>query len=162
MTPKNQIHPPGLVPQILLPPVGADTPVRPPYRRSSIRRGGVLPRPITDEFPRPLRRGRCLHRPALPNLLRYFVGRLPSSRRPLTHRTPCKKPCHCETGAHAGLAIRIPHPQKIRPHRAGFFRGCRKNPPGFSSVLVTSSTLPRPCAGRPHFPPWWPSWRRSG
>ncbi len=57
------------------PPVGADTPFRPPYRRSSVRRGGVLPRPITDEFPLPLRRGRCLHRPALPNLLRYSIER---------------------------------------------------------------------------------------
>ena len=162
MTPKNQIHPPELVPQILLPSVGADTPVRPPYRRSSIRRGGVLPRPITDEFPLPLRRGRCLHRPALPNLLRYFVGRAALIPPPFNPPHSMQKTLSLRDQHTRGS--RNPHPPSTKnPAPPGrIFLRLSKTPPGFSTVLVTSSALPRPCAGRPHFPPWWPNWRRSG
>lgn len=82
MTPKSQIHPPGLVPQILLPSVGADTPVRPPYRRSSIRRDGVLPRP----FCRYARHCRGTH-----SFHPCSVGRAALTPPPF-NRTPCKNP----------------------------------------------------------------------
>ena len=152
MTPKNQIHPPGPVPQILLPSVGAYTPVCPPYRRSSIRRGGVLPRP----FCRYARHCRSTH-----SFHPCSVGRAALTPPPF-NRTPCKNPVIARPAHTRVSRSASPIHKKIRPHRAGFFRGCRKNPPGFSKVLVTSSAPPRPCAGRPHFPPWWPSWRRSG
>ena len=119
MTPKSQIHPPGLVPQILLR-------FRRSGRLSAIRRGGVLPRP----FCRYARHCRSTH-----SFHPCPVGRLPSSRRPLTHRTPCKKPCHCETSAHAGLAIRIPYPQKNPAPPGRIFLWLSEKPSGFFDRL---------------------------
>ena len=83
----------------------------------SVGEGFYPARPITDEFPFPLRRGRCLHRPATKTYLLFVGATLAVARGrgrapPLRtsrytsvgddahivppHRTPCKNPCHCE------------------------------------------------------------------
>ena len=51
---------------------------------------------------------RSPHRPAVLHLLLPLRRAGPMC--PTAHRTPCKKPCHCEASAHTGVAIRIPRP----------------------------------------------------
>ena len=53
----------------------------------------------------------------------------------LKNQIHLKKTCHCETGAHAGLAIRIPYPQKNPAPPGRIFLRLSEKPGGFFDSL---------------------------
>ena len=77
----------------------------------SVGEGFYPARPITGEFPFPLRRGRCLHRPAAKTYLLSVGATLAVARLPCT--TLHAKNCHCEASAHTGCGN--PHPPSPWP-----------------------------------------------
>ena len=79
-----------------------------------MRRGGVLPRPITGALLVPLRRGRRPRRPALPRSLFSSVGATLAVARGRGRAPPL-----CTTRNAPSRADRVVRPYKIMPCRAG-------------------------------------------